>query len=120
MHLPELVTGFNESFASVLYATINYSTVYHPDADDEGYSYGVWLLKHSKTCKHKNNEYLKDWYFLFPQIQMKIQLQHNCFIIWNAKDWIHATSKGNPTDITECFALQYATCMTNKRGVLHA
>jgi len=119
LHLPEVVPGFNESPASVLYATIDFSKCYHRD-DDKGYSYGVWLLKHCQSCTKQNHlECVKNWFFYFPELHLKIRLTHNAFIIWDS-NWAHATSKGNPTDSTTCKATQYATCMTNKRAVIHA
>jgi len=116
MELLSFSTPLDQSAGTSVFVGKNYGIPFHIDAE-LGFTYGVWVLHHDKSCKINDDSCVKNWYFYFPEIKIRIALQNNTFIIFDATN-PHATCQGTATCGSKCAATQYGISIQNKKKLV--
>lgn len=100
------VPSFDGAFACNFYVTKNFRTAIHMDRDEgSALALGLFLERHRSTCQQNGKTCRKNWFFVMPELQIKIPLRHGMLIIWDSARRAHGTTcDGHTSDPNGCLS----------------
>ena len=97
-----LPSGSDTPWTTMSVTTMNYGNEDHVDGGDHCQGITIWHESNPPTVKQSARRTLKGWYFLFPNMEVRIgeewkkgvavRLQHGTVVTWDARLIRHCTS----------------------------